>query len=72
MGYVVGGCNVQCSCYTEHGRYGLSCLYAETVECMSVYGMYVMYGIWSIAAEHGRYIWIVFYVEDSGVSSCNC
>ena len=23
--YVVGGCNVvNCSCYTEHGRYGLS------------------------------------------------
>jgi len=54
----VGGCNVQCSCYTEHGRYGLSCLYAETVECVSVYGMYVMYGIWSIAAEHGRYIYM--------------
>ena len=32
MGYVVGGCNVYCSCYTEHGRYGLSCLHAETVE----------------------------------------
>ena len=30
VGYVVGGCNVQCTCYTEHGRYGLSCLYAET------------------------------------------
>ena len=24
--------------YTEHGRYGLSCLYAETVECMSSAG----------------------------------
>ena len=25
MSYVVGGCNVvNCSCYTEHGRYGLS------------------------------------------------
>ena len=35
MGYVVGGCNVQCTCCTEHGRYGLSCLYAETVESMS-------------------------------------
>ena len=35
VGYVVGGCNVQCSCCTEHGRYGLSCLYAETVESMS-------------------------------------
>ena len=21
---IVGGCNVQYSCYTEHGRYGLS------------------------------------------------
>ena len=35
MNYVVGGCNVQCTCYTQHGRYGLSCLYAETVESMS-------------------------------------
>ena len=35
MGYVVGGCNVQCTCCTEHGRYGLPCLYAETVESMS-------------------------------------
>ena len=26
---------LQCSCYTEHGRYGLSWLYAETVQCMS-------------------------------------
>ena len=38
VGYVVGGCNVQCTCYTEHGRYGLSCLYAETVESMSSAG----------------------------------
>ena len=36
--YVVGGSNVQCSCYTEHGRYDLSCLYGETVECMSSAG----------------------------------
>ena len=35
---LVGGCNVHCSCYTEHGRYGLSCLYAETMECMSSTG----------------------------------
>ena len=35
VGYVVGGCNIQCTFYTEHGRYGLSCLYAETVESMS-------------------------------------
>ena len=34
VGYVVGGCNVQCTCCTEHGRYGLSCLYAE-MESMS-------------------------------------
>ena len=38
MSYVVGGCNVQWSCYTEHGGYGLSCLYAETVKCMSSAG----------------------------------
>ena len=31
----MGDCNVQCTCCTEHGRYGLSCLYAETVESMS-------------------------------------
>jgi len=34
VGYVVGGCNVQCTCYTEHDRCGLFCLYAETVESM--------------------------------------
>ena len=28
--------------YTEHGRYGLSCLYAETVETMNSAG-YVWY-----------------------------
>ena len=48
--YVVGGCNVQCTCCTEHGRYGLSRLYAETVESMisawvcmvhMVYDMYI-------------------------------
>ena len=33
--YVVGGCSVKCTCCVEHGRYGLSCLYAETVESMS-------------------------------------
>ena len=27
---------VQCTCCTEHGRYGLSCLHAETVESMSI------------------------------------
>jgi len=45
---IVGGCNVQSSCYTEPGRYGLSCMYAEAVECTSLYGMY---GIWSIGVE---------------------
>ena len=35
---------LQCSCYTEHGRYGLSCLYAETVECMSRLRLYGMFG----------------------------
>ena len=29
---------LQCGYYTEHGRYGLTCLYAETVECMSSAG----------------------------------
>ena len=47
--YVVGGCNVQCTCYTEHGRYGLSCLYAETVESMSSAG-----SVW--------YVWYVWYM----------
>ena len=34
--YVVGGCMqcIQCTCYTEHDRCGLSCTYAETVESM--------------------------------------
>ena len=65
MGYVVVGCNAQCTCYTEHGRYGLSCLYAETVESMSstvsVWYMVCMV-CWSLSyvvnfssAEHGRY-----------------
>ena len=27
--------SLQCSCYTELGGYGLSCLYVETVEHMS-------------------------------------
>ena len=54
----VGGCNVQCTCYTEHGRYSLSCLYAEAQvleqqdveqfheQCML--GLYGMYGVWSV------------------------
>ena len=49
MGYVVGGCNVQCTCYTEHGRCGLSCLYAETVESMS-------------SAGSVSYVWYVWYM----------
>ena len=48
MRYVVSGCNVQCSCYTEHGRYGLSCLYAETVECMSSAGSVWYVGVFEI------------------------
>ena len=52
--YVVGGCNVQCTCYTEHGRYGLSCLYAEAVhgvheQCML--GLYGMYGVWCMVCS---------------------
>ena len=27
---------LQCSCYTEHGRYGLSWLHAETVQCLAM------------------------------------
>ena len=45
----VAACNVQCTCYTEHGRYGLSCLYAETVESMS-------------SAGSIRYVWYVWYM----------
>ena len=33
----------KCSCYTEHG---LSCLYAETVECMSSGG-----SVWYVGVE---------------------
>ena len=29
---------LKCSCYTKHCRYGLSCLYAKTMECMSSTG----------------------------------
>ena len=45
MSYVVGGCNVQYTCYTEHERCSLSCLYAETVESVSSAGSvwYVWY-----------------------------
>ena len=48
VGYAVGGCNVQCTCYTELGRDGLSCLNAEIVESMS-----------SAAS-----VWYVWYIED--------
>ena len=71
MGYVVGGCNVQCTCYTEHGTYGLSCLYAEAVESMSS-ARSVWYRVcWSLSceillpAEHGRY----GSMDDCGVSN---
>ena len=37
--------NVHYSCYTEHDRYGLSCLYAETVECMSSAGSVWYFGV---------------------------
>ena len=47
----MGGCNVQCTCYTEHGRCGLSCLYAETVESMSSVGSV-------------KYVWYVWYMYD--------
>jgi len=46
-GYVVDGCNVQGTCYTELGRYGLSCLYAETVEFMCSDGS----------------VWFVWYID---------
>ena len=40
--------------YTEHGRYGLSCLYAEAVhgvheQCML--GLYGMYGVWCMVCS---------------------
>ena len=41
VSYVVG---LQSSCCTGHGRYGLSCLYVETVECMSSAGSTSMVG----------------------------
>ena len=61
MGYIVGGCNVQSSYYIEHDRHGLSCLYAETVECMSLYGVYGLLElqlcceILLLLIMHGRY-----------------
>ena len=52
MCYAVNGCNVQCTCYTEHRRYGLSCLYAESVESMSsagsVWYVWYVYGLYGI------------------------
>ena len=35
LSYVVDNCNVVA---TEHSRYGLSCTYVETIECMSSAG----------------------------------
>ena len=51
---------LQVNCYTEHDRYGLPCLYAETVECMSSAGSVWYVGVevllWNfVATEHGRY-----------------
>ena len=46
MGYVVGGCTVQCSCCTEHDRYGLSCLRAETVEYSATFHAYTKKDTW--------------------------
>ena len=41
MSCVVCGCYVV-TIYTEHSRYGLSCMNAETVECMHELGLYGM------------------------------
>ena len=47
--------------YTEHGRYGLSCLYAETVETMSSAG-YVWY-VW-VCMVYGLYgIYMIYVVK---------
>ena len=47
---------LQCSCYTEHGKYGLFWLYAETVQWMSNAGSVWYVVLWNfIAAEHDRY-----------------
>ena len=35
LSYVVDNCKVVA---TEHGRYGLSCTYVETIKCMSSAG----------------------------------
>ena len=35
LSYVADSCNVAA---TEHSRYGLSCTYVETVECMNSAG----------------------------------
>ena len=49
--------------YIGHGRYGQSCLYAETVETMSsaeyVY-VWGMYGIWSVWYDAVSYV-VKFY-----------
>ena len=51
---------LQCCCCTEHDRYGLPCLYGETLECMSSAGSVWYAGVdvllWNfVATEHGRY-----------------
>ena len=58
---------LQCSCYTEHGRYGLCWMqklwsaWAGSVWYVGV--SYVEFYCWTWQ------IWIVFYVESCGVSS---
>ena len=61
----MGGCNVVA---TEHGRYSLSCTYAETVSSdKSVWCIGSLNEILLLLNVAG--IWVVFYVEGSGVSS---
>ena len=62
---------LQCSCYTEHGRYGLSCM-LRLWSPWAVYGMlecqlYVVNFCWCWT-WHTR---IVFYVEGCGVRSAD-
>ena len=60
---------LQCSCYTEHGRYGLSWMqklwnaWAGSVWYVGVSYVVKFYCCWTWQ------IWIVFYVEGCGVSS---
>ena len=41
------------SCYTEHDRYGLFCLYAETVECMTSAGSVRYVGVSYVMKFYG-------------------